>query len=111
MQSGRNTVLTGFSSDLRFASQSPPANFKAAKRRSVFRLDRTMPAVQKAEALAHFSYQVSQKKILLVDIQGIGFRLCNLEIASADLMSHEKDGDNLIFCLGNLSHCAIDKFF
>ncbi len=30
--------LTGFSSDLRFASQSPPANFKAAKRRSVFRL-------------------------------------------------------------------------
>ena len=38
MQSGRNTVLTGFSSDLRFASQSPPANFKAAKRRSVFRL-------------------------------------------------------------------------
>jgi hypothetical protein len=26
--------------------------------------DRTMPAVQKAEALAHFSYQVSQKNIL-----------------------------------------------
>ena len=42
MQSGRNTVLTGFSSDLRFASQSPPANFKAAKHRSVFRLDFTM---------------------------------------------------------------------
>ncbi len=39
MQSGRNTVLTEFSSDLRFASQSPPANFKVAKRRSVFRLN------------------------------------------------------------------------
>ncbi len=36
---GLHTVLTGFSSDLRLASQSPPANFKAAKRRSVFRLD------------------------------------------------------------------------
>ena len=35
---GLHTVLTGFSSDPRFASQSPPANFKAAKRRSVFRL-------------------------------------------------------------------------
>ena len=45
MQSGRNTVLTGFSSDLRFASQSPPANFKAAKRRSVFRLDQNQEMV------------------------------------------------------------------
>ncbi len=42
MQSGRNTLLTGFSSDLRFASQSPPVNFKAAKRRSVFRLTFTV---------------------------------------------------------------------
>ncbi len=35
---GFRSFLTGFSSDLRFASQSPPANFKATKRRSVFRL-------------------------------------------------------------------------
>ena len=35
---GFHSFLTGFSSDLRFASQSPPANFKAAKRRSVFKL-------------------------------------------------------------------------
>ncbi len=38
---GLHTVLTGFSSDQRFASQSPPANFKAAKGRSVFRLAET----------------------------------------------------------------------
>ena len=35
--------------------------------------DRTTIVVQKVEALAHFSYQVSKGKFLLVDIQGIGY--------------------------------------
>ena len=39
-------------------------------------------AVEKAEALAHFSYVVSKQKFLLADIQGIGFNLWDPEIAS-----------------------------
>ena len=54
-------------------------------------IDRELPttAVEKAEALAHFSYDVSKQKFLLVDIQGIGYRLCDPEIASTDLTTKE----------------------
>ena len=76
-------------------------------------IDRELPttAVEKAEALAHFSYDVSKQKFLLVDIQGIGYRLCDPEIASTDLTTKEIDGDKLNFCMGNLSTKAIDAFF
>ena len=58
------------------------------------------------EALAHFSYWVSKDKFLLVDIQGIGY-LCDPEIASADLESNDSDGNQLNFCIGNLSRAAL----
>ena len=76
-------------------------------------IDRELPphAVEKAEALAHFSYDVSKQKFLLVDIQGIDFNLCDPEIANADLMTKENDGDKLNFCMGNLTTEAIDTFF
>ena len=66
-------------------------------------IDRELPtiAVEKTEALAHFSYDVSKRKVLLVDIQGIGYRLYDSEIASTDLMTKEIDGDKLNFCMGN----------
>ena len=68
-------------------------------------------AVEKAEALAHFSDDVSKQKFLSVDIQGIGYRLCDTEIASIDLTTKEIDGDKLNFCTGNLSTKAKDTFF
>ena len=76
-------------------------------------IDRELPttAVEKAEALAHSSYDVSKQKFLLVDIQGIGYTLCGPEIASTDLTTKEIDGDKLNFCMGNLSTKAIDTFF
>ena len=55
--------------------------------------DRTTIVVQRVEALAHFSYQVSKGKFLLVDIHGIGYQLCDPEIASADLESIDDDGE------------------
>ena len=58
-------------------------------------IDRELPttAVEKAEALAHFSYDVGKQKFLLVDIQGIVYRLCDPEIASTDLTTKEIDGE------------------
>lgn len=72
---------------------------------------------RKAECLVHFSYEYSNKKMMLVDIQGSMFNLYDPEIATANLMPSESDdqGDvshsgELYFCAGNLSHITISKF-
>lgn len=66
---------------------------------------------KKAEALVHYSYQVSQGEFLLVDIQGTGYQLYDPEVASKALMSDVGGTDRLNFCIGNLSTGAIDTFF
>ena len=62
-----------------------------------------------AESLTHFSYVKSKKKLLLVDIQGTGYKLFDPEIATSD--GSFDDDENLKFCIGNLSTATIDKFF
>ncbi len=62
---------------------------------------------QKAENLAHFSYEKSDQKLMITDIQGSGYTLFDPEIASADVL----DGDaNILFCAGNLTSFAINEF-
>lgn len=62
---------------------------------------------QKAQCLTHFSYEKSDKKLMLLDIQGHGYELFDPEIASHELF----DGNaEVLYCAGNLSHMAIDKF-
>ena len=61
---------------------------------------------QKADCLIHFSYEKSEKKLMLVDIQGNEYDLFDLEIASANLY----DKPQLIYCTGNLSDFAIKNF-
>ena len=62
---------------------------------------------QKAECLSHFSFQKSDRKLMVVDIQGSGANLYDPEIASVQQMS---DDGKVLFCAGNLSKEAIDKF-
>ena len=62
---------------------------------------------QKAECLMHFSFEKSDCKLMLLDIQGAGDSLCDPEIASSELLSEE---DEYQFCTGNLSVEAISKF-
>ena len=67
---------------------------------------------EKAEALAHFSYEDSDEKLLLVDLQGSGYNLYDPEIASAeDLENEENDDPEKLFCGGNLNEMAFDIFF
>lgn len=68
---------------------------------------------EKAECLAHFSYEKSEEKLLLVDIQGCGYEMCDPEIASAELFSHDEHekGKEILYCAGNMSAQAISKFF
>lgn len=60
----------------------------------------------KAECLSHFSFEKSEKKLMVVDIQGSGCNLYDPEIASTDLL----DNGKVLFCAGNLSTTAIEKF-
>ena len=64
--------------------------------------------IQKAEALVHFSYQMTKGEFLLLDLQGTGYRLYDPEIASTILVNTE---GSINFCIGNLSVQAIEGFF
>ena len=64
---------------------------------------------KKAEiTFVHYTYVKSGKKLMVVDIQGKGYNLCDPEIASAEL--RDADDNTILFCSGNLSYSAIEKF-
>ena len=65
---------------------------------------------RKAECLVHFSHDYSNKKMMLLDIQGSMFNLYDPEIATAELNDDLDDSGEFYFCAGNLSHLSIDKF-
>ena len=62
----------------------------------------------KAQAFAHFTYEKSEGKLIVLDIQGAGYNLYDPEIASLHLLGDE---GNYMFCTGNLSETAITSFF
>ena len=63
---------------------------------------------QKAETLTHFSYEKSDKQLMIVDVQGCGYDLYDPEIASREIMSDQSE--QLMFAVGNLTTRAIDTF-
>ena len=58
---------------------------------------------KKAEALCHFSYVATNEKLLLVNIQGFGYTLCDPEIATPSIM----DDSEFQFCLGNSAETTL----
>ncbi len=62
---------------------------------------------QKAQCLSHYSYEKSEKRLIVLDIQGNGCDLYDPEIASAELIDADKQ---FLYCTGNLSRVAIDNF-
>lgn len=62
----------------------------------------------KAEAFTHFTYVKSEKAIMVLDIQGTGYGLCDPEVASTKLL--DDDSQTILFCCGNLSTQAIEQF-
>lgn len=61
----------------------------------------------KSEMFSHYTYIKSGKRLMVLDIQGAGYSLCDPEIASAEFTDTD---DNIFFCNGNLSHDAIYSF-
>ena len=65
----------------------------------------------KAECLVYFNYTFSERKMMLVDLQGSMLKLYDVydpEIATSEFTS---DTDESYFCAGNVSHVSIDTFF
>ena len=69
-------------------------------------IDEIKAIYEKAQTLVHFSYILSEKKFMLVDLQGSGYQLYDPEIAT---LQHV-DNDEIFFCAGNLSKVAFDTF-
>ena len=62
----------------------------------------------KAECLVHYSYESSNRKLMLLDIQGMGYQLFDPEIATNKVQDEE---DSIVyFCCGNCSSVGIDAF-
>ncbi|XP_065069003.1 myosin heavy chain kinase B-like [Rhopilema esculentum] len=64
---------------------------------------------QKAEAVCHFSLADSEGKLLLLDLQGVRYKLCDPEIATSSLADSINDAEKL-FCAGNLQDHAFKNF-
>ena len=62
----------------------------------------------KVECLVHFTYHLTSKKLMLLDIQGANYNLYDPEIASSDLI--DVDTQELYFCCGNCSTFGIQNF-
>lgn len=62
---------------------------------------------QKAECLSHFSYDISNSQLLVVDLQGSGHMLYDPEIATAQILDSDEE---FLFCAGNLNVLAIATF-
>ncbi len=63
---------------------------------------------EKAQALSHFSYETTKRNIMLLDIQGAGKLLSDPEMATVQLQ--DDSGEEIYFCVGNLSVVAITTF-
>lgn len=62
---------------------------------------------QKVQCLSHFSYEISNSQLLVVDLQGSGHMLYDPEIGTTQMF----DSDNeFLFCAGNLNILAISAF-
>ena len=64
--------------------------------------------LHKAESLVHYTYESSSKKFMLLDIQGMGYRLIDPEIATTEVM--DQDTNEVFFCCSNCSTVGIDTF-
>ena len=61
----------------------------------------------KADAFVHYTYKKSQRNLVVLDIQGVGYSLCDPEDASKE---NKTDFEEHYFCFGNLSERAILNF-
>lgn len=62
----------------------------------------------KAQTFSHYSYETSNHQLIALDIQGIGHKLFDPEIATSTLI--DDNNNTIFFCWGSLSTSAINNF-
>ncbi len=62
----------------------------------------------KAQCYCHYTYVKSKKQLMVLDIQGVNYQLCDPEISSTNLK--DTADQDILFCCGNLSTQAIENF-
>ena len=65
---------------------------------------------QKAQCPVHFTYIYSEKRLMVLDIQGSAYKLYDPEIVTTDLMEKSDTSHEVYFCAGNLSTMSIKSF-
>ena len=69
---------------------------------------------EKAETLVHYTYERSNNRLRITDLQGVGYRLCDPEIATQTIVDKKSDKSNMLveylFCAGNLLTTAFENF-
>ena len=66
--------------------------------------------LEQAEALVHFSYEASNEKFLLVDLQVVNCKLYYPEITTMKILVEAQLAEEFIYT-GNLTDATIDIFF
>ena len=61
----------------------------------------------KADAFVQYTYEKSQRNLVVLDIQGVGYSLCDPEVASKE---NKIESEEHYFCFGHLSERAILNF-
>ena len=65
---------------------------------------------KEAEALVQFSYETSNKKFLVVDLEGADYKLYDPDIATIETLIEALSAEEL-FYIGNLRETVINIFF
>ena len=65
----------------------------------------------KAECLVYFNCTFSERKMMLVDLQGSMLKLYDVYDPETATSEFTSDTDESYFCAGNVSHVSIDTFF
>ena len=69
---------------------------------------------EKAETFVHYAYEKSNNRLMITDLQGVGYQLCDSESATHTIVEVKSDKSKMLveylFCAGNLSTTAFENF-
>ena len=69
---------------------------------------------EKAETFPHDTYEKLNNRLMITDLQGVEYNLCDAEIATQTIVKEKSDKSKMfvkpLFCVGNLSRTAFKNF-
>ena len=68
----------------------------------------------KAETFVLYTHEKSNNRLMITDLQGVGYQICDPEIATQTIVEEKSDTSKMLveymFCAGNLSTTAFENF-